>query len=165
MNIAPILGPDGDAYFTWGGHDAWDTGVMHGWRWSLEWIRLNKRTQGVLIVGPVQRNIGSTGRGAAVFPATTLTHIFGIDRNGKATGSFDMNAAVFVIEQNLRVMGREPNRFDGHSLMNVILAKGIEVYTMPAAPQMVRRKLADKPLWDVKARAKASGKVISERTI
>jgi hypothetical protein len=160
MRVSPVLGPDGDAYFTWGGPDAHDAGSLHGWKWALEWIRLNGRTQGVLVVGPA---FGQ--KGCAVFPTTTLTHVFGIDKNGKATGQFDMRVAEDVMRENLKAMGREPGRSDMHSLLNVILEKGIECYAMPVAPKHVRRQIQGKPTWDIAARAKASGKTLLERSI
>jgi len=168
MKLSPILSPSGEPMFVAGGPDAWKVTTYRDWVVSLEWYRRRRSYQKCMVIWPatrIQGVLGSKTPGKWCVAFSALTHFIGFTADGKCTGS----ASPYCYEQcleALEVMGRDRNDKQSFlSLVDTIIKFGPELVTMPVAPKIVRQRAAGDPMWEVQAKNKSTGKIISEAAV
>lgn len=169
MEVSPFLSPAGEAVFKFGGPHAHSVHALHGWVCSLEWTKERRRFIRSLVIWPAPGSLampGSIASGAWTITDSAVTELLDVDRDGKATGRFRMPFAEEQARQALPILGKDPNDREAlRSLLDVVMRFGPDVYTIPVAPRAAREALAGAPMWDIRARAKSNGKVISEASV
>lgn len=168
MDISPILGPNGQPVFTIGGDLAHAVHTYRGWVCSLEWVKQRRRYLRVLVIWPEVPNAlpGTTAPGAWTITESAVAELLDVDRFGKATGTFRQPFADGQARAALIVMGRDPNdRAAVSSLLDAVMRFGPDVFVMPHAPRQVQERLTGGAMWDVHARARATGRTIHEGAV
>lgn len=167
MERSPILSPAGEPVFTIGGQDAHAVYVHHGWVVSLEWARSRRKHVRIMAIWPEGR-FGMNGApvsGAWTISETSIVHMLDATRDGKPTGG----PTGFLLAQAraaLPLLGKDANdRCALHSLVEVVVRFGPDLYMLPVVPQRMRERLAGAAMWDIQARAKSSGKIMSEVSV
>ncbi|HWH83234.1 MAG TPA: hypothetical protein VNU71_13470 [Burkholderiaceae bacterium] len=170
MQIHPLLSSTGEPVFTAGGEAAWKVAEYRGYVASLEWTKSRRKFMPTLVIwsatNVLNRHAVATGMWAITRVA--MTELIDFDQHGHATGS----ASRFGIEEALEalpLLGKDRNDKQAlHGLLDVLMKFGPELARMPVAPKRVREHLIAKeaePMFDVTAKAKASGKTLSETSI
>lgn len=157
MEHVPILGPDGQETFRFGGAAAHAFHVHKDYAVSLEWFGPNGReVDACMVVWSARKN---THDGGVYVLGRRQAQKF-CDEHNKPTLYAFQEAA-----EALPILGRASLSFEVNALVDTWMTFMDDLIQMPAAPQRARLALAHQPMFDVLHKDKHTGKVLRESTI
>lgn len=167
MHLSPVITPQGLPVFSAGGEQAWKTFEHRGFIVSLEWVGDHRRAAPCMCIWPASNIFiaGSECNGIWVISRRAITEFVGFDGNGRATGSGSEHCYRECLEA-LPILGKDKNDKQAFlALVDCVIRFAAELVHMPPAPKRVKRDLAGEAMWEVTAKNKDTGKVISEAAV
>lgn len=166
MNISPILTPDGLPMWSVGGAQSWKTATHRGYVVSLEWVGTGKKAVASMCIWP-ESNVfvpGSADGGVWVIGRRAITEFVGFTADGKCTGSASEHCYRECLEA-LPILGKDRNDKQAFlALVDTVIRFAPELVLMPVTPRAIRQAGAP-AMWEVTAKDKNTGKVLSEREV
>lgn len=157
MDHLPILGPEGLPTFRFGGANAWKVREFKDYVVSLEWFGPNGReVDACMVIWNARKN--SHDAGAWVIARRQITRFS--DEHMRPTEFAFQEAA-----SALPLLGRAPLEFEVRALVDTLLHHIDDLIHMPAAPQRVRRNLAQEAMFEVTHKDKHTGRILREAVI
>jgi hypothetical protein len=157
MNLVPILGPDGQHTFRFGGAAAHKVTTFRDYVVSLEWFGPDGReVDACMVVWNARKNTHDAG--CYILGRRRAQHF--CDAHNKPTPYAFKEAA-----EALPILGRAPLAFEVTALVDLWMHFMDDLIQMPAAPMRVRQALAHQPMWEVRHTDKHTGQVLRESTV
>lgn len=156
MDHVPILGPNGEETFRFGGATVHKQRFLKDYVVSLEWFGPNGREVDACMV--IWSARGGFDAGAYVICRRAITTY--CDEHMKPT-QHGWNE----VWKALPVIGRAQLMVEAHALMDVILACIPDLIHTPAAPKRAREALAHQPMFEITHQEKHTGRVLRESVI
>lgn len=167
MQISPLLSPAGRPIFTAGGSNkTWKTAEHRGYVVSLEWVGSGKKAAACLVIWAASNVFvpGGGENGMWVIGRRAITEFVGFTADGKCTGSASEHCYRECLEA-LPILGKDRNDKQAFlALVDTVIRFAPELVLMPATPRSIR-KAGGPAMWEVTAKDKNSGKVLSEREV
>lgn len=157
MDHIPILGPNGEEQFRFGGAASWKQRFLKDYVVSFEWFGPNGREVDACIVIWNQRK-NTHDAGCYIVARRQITKY--CDEHMKPT-PYGFSECASALE----VLGRMQITQEVHTLMDVILACIDDLVHMPVAPKRVREHLAHQPMFEITHKEKHSGRVLRESVV
>jgi hypothetical protein len=169
MHASPVLDPNGNAVFSAGGRHAWKTMEYRGYTVSLEWVISNTRRRAApCMVIWASENIfipGSSEKGMWAIGRRAISEFVGFDREGKCTGSASVHC-MRECHEALPILGKDRNDRQAYmALIDTVVRFAPDLVLMPPTPVWMQAKEAPRPMWEVTATNKATGKTLSESEV
>lgn len=165
MHLSPITTPDGRPMWSFGGQRSYKTDTHRGYIVSLEWVGEGKKAQACMCIWPASNVfVAGEGGGTWVIGRRAITEFVGFNREGKCTGSASEHCYRECLEA-LPVLGKD--RTDKHAflaLVDTVIKFAPDLVLMPATPRAIRFDNSN-AMWEVTAKDKNSGRVLSEREV
>lgn len=165
MKRSPILDPSGQPVYTAGGQEAWKTAEHRGYIVSLEWVVGRRRKAApVMVIWPAGNilTVGSTAPGMWAIGRRAITEFVGFNRDDKCTGGPSAHCVRECVEA-LPILGKDRNdKQAALALIDTVVKFAPDLVRMPVTPDWLQRKHKPRPMWEITATNKASGKTISE---
>lgn len=157
MDHIPILGPDGQETFRFGGAAAHKFALHKDYAVSLEWFGPNGReVDAVMVVWNARKNSHDAG---AYVLGRRQARLF-CDEHNRPTPYCFQEAA-----EALPILGRASLSFEINALVDTWMTFMDDLIQMPAAPARVRKHLAHQPMFEIEHKDKHTGKVLRESVI
>jgi hypothetical protein len=157
MELVPILGPDGQHTFRFGGAASHKQFEFKDYVVSLEWFGPDGReVDACMVIWNARKNTHDSG---VYILGRRRAHLFCDEHNRPTPYAFSEAA------EALPILGRAPLAFEVTALVDLWMTFMDDLIQMPAAPMRVRKALAHQPMFDIRHTDKATGKVLRESTI
>lgn len=178
MHLSPILDPiTGRRPWSYGGEDTWKQFTHRGFIVSIEWAihETMRRTPPVMAIWPAGENLAAASyiggfmrvsqAGVWVITRNVLTDFVGFNAEGKCTGGASLHC-MREAREALSVLGKDPNdRQNFTALVDCVVKHAEHLHHCPPTPSALQRKYAGAPMWEVTAKDKATGKVLTESEV
>ena len=169
MHASPVLDPNGNPVYSAGGRHAWKTFEHRGYTVSLEWVISNTRrraapcmviwsSENVFIPGSSEKGMWAIGRRA-------ITEFVGFNADGKCTGSASVHC-MRECHEALPILGKDRNDQQAYkALIDTVVKFAPDLVLMPPTPAWMQAKEQPRPMWEVTATNKVTGKTLSESEV
>ena len=157
MDHVPILGPNGEETFRFGGAAAHKFAIHKDFAVSLEWFGPNGReVDACMVVWNARKNTHDGG--CYVLCRRAAAHF--CDEHNRPTPHAFKEAA-----EALQILGRAQLSSELSALVDTWMTFMDDLIQMPAAPRRVREHLAHQPMFEITHKDKHSGRVLRESVI
>lgn len=169
MQLSPLLDPQGRPVWSAGGRHSYKTFTHRGWVVSLEWVISETRRRAapcmviwaethVFVPGGGDNGMWAIGRRA-------ISEFVGFNKEGKCTGGASVHC-LRECHEALPVLGKDRNDKNAlMSLVDTVIKFAPELVHMPPTPISLQRKEAPAPMWEITAKDKKSGRILSESEV
>ena len=169
MHASPVLDPNGNAVYSAGGRHAWKTMEYRGYTVSLEWVISNTRRRAapcMVIWSSENIFIPSSGeKGMWAIGRRAITSFVAFNSDGRCTGGASVHC-MRECHEALPILGKDRNDKQAFmALVDTVVKFASDLVLMPPTPAWLQAKDQAKPMWDVTATNKATGKTLSESEV
>jgi hypothetical protein len=166
MQLSPILTPDSRPMWSAGGDHAWKTFEHRGFVVSLEWVGNHRRAAPCMCIWSASNVfVSGEGNGIWVISRRAITEFIGFTNDGRCTGGASEHCYREALAA-LEVLGKDANDKQAFlALVDCVVRFAPELVHMPPTPRSIRREMAGQAMWEVTAKDKNTGKVISEAAV
>lgn len=157
MQHLPVVGPNGQPTFRFGGIESWKQATFKDYTVSLEWFGPNGRhVDACMVIWNNRRNTHDAG--CYIVGRRQITRY--CDEHMRPT-PYAFNEAA----EALPILGRAPLAFEVRALVDTILHFADDLVQMPVAPPAVKRQLAQEAIFEVEHKDRRTGRVLREAVI
>lgn len=169
MHASPVLDPNGNAVYSAGGRHAWKTFEYRGWVVSLEWVVSNTRRRAApcMVIWAASHVFAPSTAEAGMWAIgrRAISEFVGFTQDGKCTGGASVHC-MRECHEALPILGKDRNDRQAYmSLIDTVVKFAPDLVLMPPTPAWLQAKEAPKPMWEVTATNKITGKVLSESEV
>jgi hypothetical protein len=109
--------------------------------------------------------VSGEGNGIWVISRRAITEFIGFTNDGRCTGGASEHCYREALAA-LEVLGKDANDKQAFlALVDCVVRFAPELVHMPPTPRSIRREMAGQAMWEVTAKDKNTGKVISEAAV